>query len=95
MVDLENELTEPLFEPVQGKAWCAFLMPSITPAVAEEHVVDGSKESFDTVSALRLTKYREHQPVLEVSCHLLQVLEGEIGAIVGVEDVGNTSDLLA
>jgi hypothetical protein len=59
----------------------------------EEHLVDGSEEPLDTAAALRLTRYRKHQPDLEVSGYLVKVLGGEVGAVVCVEDVGHAADL--
>jgi len=93
MVDLKEKVTEPLVKLVQGQARGTFLMTDIAIEIAEEHLVDGSEEPLDTAAALRLTRYRKHQPDLEVSGYLVKVLGGEVGAVVCVEDVGHAADL--
>jgi hypothetical protein len=93
MVDLKEKVTEPLVKLVQGQARGTFLMTDIAIEIAEEYLVDGSEEPLDTAAALRLTRYRKHQPDLEVSGYLVKVLGGEVGAVVCVEDVGHAADL--
>jgi hypothetical protein len=93
MVDLKEEVTKPLVKLVQGHARGTLLMTDIAIEIAEEHLVDGPEEPLDTAAALRLTRYRKHQPDLEVSGYLLKVLGGKVGAVVCVEDIGHAADL--
>ena len=50
--------------------------------ITEEHLVDGSKEPLNTTAALRLAWDRKHQPDLEVSGYLLQVLGGKVREVM-------------
>ncbi len=68
-------------------------MANIAIEIAEGHLVYGSKEPFDATATLRLTRYREHESDLEVIDNLLQMPGGEVGAIICVEDAGNTANL--
>ena len=93
VVDLKEEVTEPLVKLGQGQAGGTFLMTNIAIEIAEAHLVDGPEEPLDTAAALRLTRYRKHQPDLEVGGYLLKVLGGKVGAVVCIEDVGHAADL--
>lgn len=57
MVDLKEEVTEPLVKLVQGQARGTFLMTDVAIKVAEEHLIDGPEKPLDTAAALRLTRY--------------------------------------
>lgn len=56
-------------------------MANIAVEIAEEHLVNGSEKTLDTAAALRLAWSRKHEPDLEVSGYLLQVLGGKVRAI--------------
>jgi hypothetical protein len=61
--------------------------------IVEEYLVDGPKELLDTAAALRLTRYRKHQPHLKIRCYLLQALGGKVDTIVCLKDVWYAADL--
>jgi hypothetical protein len=61
----------------------------------EAHLVDAVHEALDLAPAAGLAGQGEHQPDLQLGGHLLQVVGGEIRAVVGVEDTGNAAHVPA
>jgi hypothetical protein len=63
--------------------------------IAQEHLVERSKESLDPAAAPRLARDRKHEPHLEVGGDLLQVFRSEVRATIGIQNPGNPGEPLS
>jgi hypothetical protein len=55
--------------------------------VAQEELIDSPKDALDLASPARLASDREHQGDVQIGGNLLEVVRGEVAAVVGVERV--------
>lgn len=93
MIDFKQKLTVSFLKLGQREARRSAFVADVAIQIAEKHLVDGSEETLDAATPLRLARDGEHQADLEIRGHLLQVLGGEVGAVVGVKDSGHTADV--
>jgi hypothetical protein len=56
----------------RGLVYVAFLAVAIK--FTEEHLVDGTEETLDSATALRLARGRKYKPNLEIDGHLFNML---------------------
>src|SRR5947209_10031222 len=59
--------------------------------MAQEQLIDGLEDPLDFASPAWLANDREHQCHVQVSSYLLEVLRGEVAAVVGIERLGDAA----
>ena|SRR2546425_10136167 len=84
MILLQEEVLETRFKRRYGQQRLPRGCPcrGISRQAAEQHLIDRAKEAFNTAAAPWHPGFREHQPHLEIGTHLLQMVGGEITAVV-------------
>jgi hypothetical protein len=71
------------------------VLASIARKPAEKHLRQRFKEALNFPPAARLADRGENKPDFQVGRHLLQMLRGEIAAMIGVEHLGDAADMPA
>src|SRR5438094_10084847 len=59
--------------------------------MAQEELVDRLEDAFNFAAPARLAGDREHQKHVQVSGYLLEMMRGEVAAMVGIERFGDAT----